>query len=445
MQETLEDQIRHIVASMENEEQNNQEQEPPETTDQEQKPDETIHIHYFPDAIVILKENEETRQPNTIVETTLAQTKKPPVYIAYAICSFYLFLIFSCIAFQVYEILNPPVATVTIVPKAQTVTLSGTLQLGRLLNPITISQSQTTPATGKGHQDAKQAQGAITFYNGQLNSVPVAAGTLLTGSSGVQIVTDQDAYIPAESQTIPPTLGQTTISAHALILGTKGNIPTGDINQGCCAPSVLAQNPASFHGGQDERDFQTVAKADIASVATPLKTAVMQSMQGAFYSQLAPREQLQLLPCTPTQTSDHQPGQEAREVKISVSETCSAVAYNNDALIAKATELLSHQALQHLGTGYSLFGIVQVSITQATATRTTPTVIFTCQGTWVYGISQQTQQHIKQLIAGKSKQVALKLLLSLPGVENASIEGYDTTKLPKNITSIHFNIVVKRN
>src|SRR6266568_4452924 len=61
MHETLEEEVRRIVANMENE-QNEQHQETPEPTEQEQQSIDTIHIHYFPDAIVILKEDENTAQ-----------------------------------------------------------------------------------------------------------------------------------------------------------------------------------------------------------------------------------------------------------------------------------------------------------------------------------------------------------------------------------------------
>jgi len=440
MTNRLEDEVQRIVVCIDNEDQNNKEREPPETTEQEPEPDETIHIHYFPDAIVILKDNAETPQQGNVVDSTLVQTKQPPVFIAYAICSFYLFLIFSCIAFQVYEILNPPIATVTIIPKSQQVTLNGTLQLGRVLQPLTISQSQITATTGKGHQDARSATGFITFYNGQLNNVTIAAGTILTASNGAQIITEQDATIPAAS---PPIEGQITVSAHAANTGLSGNIPAKAINEACCAISVLAVNRTQFYGGQDERNFQTVAKNDIHEVTSTLKPEVTQSMRGALQGQVQPQEQLFLLPCTPTAISDHSIGTEASEVKVTVSETCSAVAYNNVALIAKATELLSRQALQHLGTGYSLFGIVQVSITQATITRTTPTILFSCQGTWVYGISPDAQHSIKLLIAGKPRVEAIKVLLSLPGIERASIEGEDNSRLPKNITSMHFQIIIQ--
>ncbi len=317
MTNKLEDEVRRIVASMDNE-QSNQEQEQPDTIEQEKEPAETIHIHYFPDAIVILKEDKDNAQPDNTVDTTLAQTKQPSVFIAYTVGIFYLFLIFSCIAVQFYIILNPPIATVTIIPKSQSVTLTGTLQLGRVLQPLTISQSQTVPTTGKGHQPARYATGYITFYNGLFTSQSVPAGILLTGNDGVQIITDQYATIPEAS---PPNLGYTLVSAHALYPGSSGNISAYDINQACCATAIKAVNTTSFTGGQDERNFQTVAKADIASVATPLKTTVMQSMQGALQGQVQPPEQLFILPCTPIVTSNHKSGQEATQVKVTVSET----------------------------------------------------------------------------------------------------------------------------
>ena len=199
MTNRLEDEIRRIVASMDDK-QNGQEQDVPGKTDQETQPDETIHIHYFPDAIVILKDGEETPEAAQVVDSTPITPQRISVIPAYTICLFYLFLIFSTLAFQVYCIFNPPLATVTIIPKSQTATLNGTLQLGRLLNPITISQSQTTPTTGKGHQDARAATGTVTFYNGLFTQQFVASGTVYTGNDGVEIVTTRMQRYRQETQ-----------------------------------------------------------------------------------------------------------------------------------------------------------------------------------------------------------------------------------------------------
>jgi hypothetical protein len=225
----------------------------------------------------------------------------------------------------------------------------------------------------------------------------------------------------------------------------RGNIPAYDMNQACCATSVLVKNVQPFTGGQDERDYQTVAKSDIVNTAIPLKTAVIRSMQGALQGQLKPNEQLQLLPCTPTVTSDHPIGAEATQVKVSVSETCSAVAYNTQLLESKATDFLSHQAIHIVGAGYSLLGDAKVTVTQATipTTHIKPVILsFHAQGMWIYGLTHSAQQQIKRMIAGKTKQEALHLLASLPGIEQVSMQWGDDTRLPKNTGYIHLTIFV---
>jgi hypothetical protein len=270
MSETLEGQINRILAGMD--EQQNQEPDtelPPEATARSTSASDEIQDVYV--LVVRDRERATVEPPGDAIETTLApehaDTREPFDTGEIATGLFFLFLVFSCIALQLYLAFNPFIATVTIIAKSQQISLNGTLYLGRLFHPITLSQSQTVTTIGKGHQDAKQAHGTITFYNGQFAGVTIAAGTLLTGASGIQVITDQDAFLPAGN---PPTYGQASVAAHALVSGTRGNIPAYDINQACCAISVLAKNTQPWTGGQDERDFHTVAKSDIGRAASPL-------------------------------------------------------------------------------------------------------------------------------------------------------------------------------
>jgi len=425
MTNNLEHEIKEVLEHMESEE-NTQEPEN-EATD-------GIQDIY----VLVVREREEEEEHFQVVDS--APVKNKPEYMAFLPVCIFLLLLFSTLAFQLSCIVNPPIATITIIPKSQTVTLTGTLQLGRVLPPLTISQSQTTVTTGKGHQSAQAATGSVTFYNGQQTEQTIAQGTVLTGSDGVSIETTQSATIPPGN---PNTgYGTVTIPAQARQAGSNGNIQAGDVNTPI-AIAVFVKN-TQFTGGQDERNFQTVAKADISSVATPLKTAVTQSMSGALQSQLTPREQLYVLPCIPTVTSDHQPGQEATQVKVSVSETCSAVAYNSQELDTKATDFLTHQATTKLATGYSLLGDAKVTVTQATVQKQV-FLSFHASGTWIYGLSQKTQQQIKHIIAGKTTQEAVTLLTSLPGVESAAIRlsGFgDATRLPKQSNDIHVILFV---
>lgn len=414
---------------------------------QKQEPDEdeeVIQVHHYPNAIVIIKEPGKSTSTNIpIVDSTPkdAQESQALQVVPYLTVGIFIFLILSSILFQLYILFNPPIATLTIFPISKPITLTGTLQLGRILNPITLSQSQTVPTTGKGHQDAHNATGELIFYNGQSTEQTIAVGTIFTGADGIQVATDQTAIIPPAS---PPQFGEVAVSAHAVSTGSAGNIAAGDINT-TIAIAIFAKNIAAFHGGADERNFQTVAKTDIDTTAATLKPTLAQSMQGAITGQLKNGEQFTALPCSPTVTSDHQPGAEATQVKVMVSETCSAVAYNGAALQSKATDLLDHQAAKKLGSGYSILGYPQITVTQATSNHTSPPlvfIIFHAQGTWIYALSEKAQEHIKSLIVGKTKQEALRILESQPGINQAVIAWGDDTKLPKSSRYIHISLFI---
>ena len=134
-----------------------------------------------------------------------------------------------------------PTPAITLVPRARHLSTTATItavpgtQLGANRKPVASDldpqPGRNRPATGKGHQDAEAARGTITFYNGLFSSQTVEAGTLLTGSDGVAVVTDQVAVIPAARASTPPTYGQVTVPARAALVGPQGNIRVRDIKK----------------------------------------------------------------------------------------------------------------------------------------------------------------------------------------------------------------------
>ena len=401
-------------------------------------------IRKKPVSIPVTREDEEYEVSD--LDTQPLATKPQPQPVTSAMIGVLLLSMFVpllCIAVSVYFILNPYTVTVTLYTRSQQEAITGTLQLGRMISPLTLSQSQTVPTTGHGHQDARSATGSITFYNGQLSQQFVPAGTILTSASGIQIATDQDATIPAADLTAnPPIIGQVTVSAHAVNSGSAGNIQAYSINEPCCS-SVVAKNTAPFQGGQDERDYRTVTKTDMTNAATPLKTTLDTSMNDTLTRQLKSGEALTSQHCTQTVSADHQPGQEATFVKVTVSETCSGIAYNTQELTSDVTKLLTSQAITKLGPGYSMLDTPQVDITQAAAQSTNVLLSFKAQSTWIYALSLQQQHAMKQLIAGKNTEKALQLLHSLPGIERLSLtsSGFgDNSRIPKALSSIHLAI-----
>lgn len=428
--EKIEEQVQKLLVGMD--ERSEQEHEPGNPGNEGTEEIQDIYV-------LIVREREEEGDQAQVVDSTLVLPQKISFLPAYAFCGLYLLLIVSTLAFQRYSIVNPPIATVTIVPKSQTVTLTDTLQLGRLLQPITISQSQTVSTTGKGHQDAKEATGSLTFYNGLSTSQSVQEGTVLTGQDGIRVVTDYVVTIPPAN---PPNLGEISATAHAENPGSAGNIQAGDINT-TLATGLFVKNTQGFTRGQDARYFTYVTQTDIESGGATLKPVVTLSMQAALQGQVGAGEQLFSLPCSPTTSANHQAGTEATRVQLTVTETCTALVYNTQQLTTQATRRLTAQALKQLGSGYSLFGTIQISVSHATITRHTPSLVLSSQGVWVCTLSDTAQQHIKSLMKGKAYKQALQILQSLPSIEKVSIAWDENTKFPKDSQDIHLVLIAE--
>jgi Baseplate J-like protein len=256
-------------------------------------------------------------------------TKTPPPFVLFLLL-LCVFVLFDLADTQLIAMMTPTV-TVNIVPQTHTVTATANLPATAIrahgFAPLTLSLSQTVSATGIGHQDDRHASGTLTFYNGLFSPQSIAQGTVFTGSDGIQVATDGSVTIPANT---PPVDGQATIGAQTVLPGHNGNITAGDITT-TIGNGVLVKN-SQFSGGQDERTFAVVTHADIAQVVTQLTPRLLQSQQAALTSQLQANEALFSPTCTPTTNADHQPGDEATHVKVTVSETCIAGAYNQQAV-----------------------------------------------------------------------------------------------------------------
>src|SRR5712691_2786363 len=117
-------------------------------------------------------------------------------------------------------------------------------QIGsRLISFTTPTKYQSIQTTGVGYTPAVQATGSVSFYNEAPYSQTVAAGTVLTGNDGVQVITYETASIPAGNGI---TNGSAHVTAHAMVGGTVGNIQALDVNAFCCLAGILAKNRTAF-------------------------------------------------------------------------------------------------------------------------------------------------------------------------------------------------------
>src|SRR5260370_4245178 len=258
---------------------------------------------------------------------------------------------------------------------------------------------------------------------------------------------EQPASIPAAN---PPYIGQVTVSAHAIHAGTQGNIQVGDINEQCCLPAVKAVNNEAFQGGQNAQDYIVVTRTDINTAVTSLLVLLSQSEDAALQAQLNPNEQRITPSCSPHVSSDHKPGDEAKHVSVTVSVTCSGIAYAAHEVYANATQqLITLQATTKLVAHYARVGDIKVTIVHATITNShqgRAHIMVQLAGTWVYQITRPMQQHLAHLIAGKPKQQAITILLHFPGIQAASIQlAGGNTALPADSNHIHLIVMYRSN
>jgi hypothetical protein len=327
--------------------------------------------------------------------------------------------------------------TVTIIPTKRSVQTSDTLTLsthadtpdsipGRVLSSVTISQVQTVATTGHTEQDARPGRGTITFYNAGTSAQTIAAGTLITGRDGVQVVTDYGVTVPAVSF---PTLGQATVTAHSVQTGPSGNIKASDIYGSCCLLNISAVN-STFTGGQEASVYQSVAKQDIETTVSKLQASLKESVTAALLTQVQLSETLVSPPlCESSTSTDHQAGDKATQVQVTLSETCVGLTYDTKAMQQRITRA---QTIDH----YHLLGSPRVVIQNIVAGKEPGTYILTIQSTatWVYQFSQGELSMMAGRIAGKSKGEATAYLLHASGVQQVSFSG----NLPTDSSKIHF-------
>jgi hypothetical protein len=208
------------------------------------------------------------------------------------------------------------------------------------------TQSQTVKATGQETAPGTQATGSITIMNYDMrNPLDLSAGTppLINTegctANGLQISLDSAVHLgPASPNGAPfPT---TTVKIHVTQPGIAGNIQNCPSIEGIAyafhyalraatgAPTWEAYNTDSgFSGGTDPQQYTIVQQSDIDTAAAPLNASTQQSAVADINSQLRSNEHLVGNPqCTSNASSDHNAGDRANQVTVTVITTCTATA-----------------------------------------------------------------------------------------------------------------------
>ena len=169
-----------------------------------------------------------------------------------------------------------------------------TLRIPVTFLPIkTFSTTEQIIPTGIKTYPAIQARGELTIYNGSILSQRIPAGMIFSASTGVEIIADESAFVPAGN---PPAYGIASVSAHAVSAGTQGNIVSYAISE-VYGTSLYIRNLHAFHGGKNSY-WVPVATAQDRQTAFDTARAILSTQEAKILAFLA-------YPCNETTQEKH--------------------------------------------------------------------------------------------------------------------------------------------
>ncbi|HLG78496.1 MAG TPA: hypothetical protein VKX46_18930 [Ktedonobacteraceae bacterium] len=305
------------------------------------------------------------------------------------------------LAFVGYTVLPVSAAQIVITPKKHyvkdiytvplvTSKVSGDQVPMHTLSTSELSQSQSTAATGKGQKGGAQAQGQVQIsqveYTNTTSSTHQIGESIVTTNSGVEITVSS-----FQADTTPGW--STMVQAHATNEGSNGNIPAYDIQgryeivdslTNVVLGSAYLENPQSFSGGMDSHDYTYVQQSDIDSLANPMKQQLLNNADAQLKQEMGKQDvALGDKNCTNSVTTDHAAEEEASQVKVTVTVSCSVTVYNRQELFDAARKVQARAVTQRFGSGY----VPQTTLTYGAELpdNNNTHLLIPVEGWWIYG------------------------------------------------------------
>lgn len=305
------------------------------------------------------------------------------------------------LAFVVYTVLPVSAAQIVITPKKHYVKdiytvplvaskVSGDQVPMHTLSTSELSQSQSTAATGKGQKGGARAQGQVRIsqveYTSTTSSDHQVEESTVTTNSNIEITIDS-----FQADTTPGW--STMVQAHATNEGSNGNVPAYDIQgryeivdslTNSVLGSAYLENPQSFSGGMDPHDYTYVQQNDIDSLANPMKQQLLNNADAQLKQKMDKQDvALGDKNCTTSAVADHAEGDEASQVKVTVTVTCTLTVYNRQELFDAARQVQARAVTQRFGSGY----VPQTTLTYGAELPDSDKthLLIPVEGWWIYG------------------------------------------------------------
>lgn len=313
----------------------------------------------------------------------------------------------------------------------------------RTVSMTTPAKSLTVPATGQQQEPATYASGLLQLADGSAYT-PIPTGTYsILSNSGVAIEFSVSSPIPTNTRP--------SISAHAMKPGPGGNIKQLDINgmYDFSNTSIYLINWQAFSGGQNGYAITVVSQTDIESATSQLTRQLQSALpadQAALKNHLASSEQLldpTHIQCKPSVKANRNPNDQASDVTVTGTMTCSAIAYQPSKLQMYGATLLGQDASAQWGESYVLSGPVQEKLSDMLEVGTVVSFTLAVQGRYVLQLNPNMAARLASLVAGQTQDSAQAILLRQEGVARISIQvsGGLGTALPSSPKNIHVMIL----
>jgi Baseplate J-like protein len=353
-------------------------------------------------------------------------------------------LLFSLLSFFLLSgiigiifVLDPFPATIQLYP-AET-TQHGQLQLSfsptsgsqivRMLS-VTKKVSDHAQTTGLRRNTATGAVGILTWYNATNTSYYLPAGLQFSTSDGQRIQTTSATTLPIGGL---PTASQATVNAQVLQPGSQGNIAAQAINvqcpcdlgllQGTLPSGVSVTNRTPFSGGANSTSYATVTAHDINPTKVN-KQSTQQSLTELEHQYALGDHQIISPHCISTNQADHSIGEQAQQVTITSTTTCSVEVYNAP-LVQQQAATQWYNQVQYTLPSWTCITPVAADITSATLQlQGIVTILVDTSGTWKSHITIDVISSLKSQMVGKTHQQVLKILASLKGIGHGPIQQF---------------------
>jgi hypothetical protein len=292
-------------------------------------------------------------------------------------------------------------------------------------NAIIPAQVVTSQASGDKTKSATgtkligdKATGSVQIANGNGTPINLPAGTILTSTAGLKFVTNTEASI--SGQLIPGSPGTATLAVTAGDVGAQYNLAKGEIFKvGIFDKSqVAATSQADFSGGSSQQ-ITAVSADDQTSLESDLKSELSGEAMSGLSNKITDNQYLvnDLAGLdTTSETFDHNIGDTADTLKLSLTVNATGVAADKTKLLQYVTDTIKGK----IPAGYAL-NSSQINFKFTFVSKQNGNYVYTADISANF-LPKINSASIITEIAGKTTPVATNYLSSVPGFTRAIID-----------------------